>query len=344
MTNECLIAKLKSEILSGATVELSDKVLETHKPVFDNHHHTAWIFVKLSNNCHVRLTVLDSKNKINSKFILESNDDGYILLDKSKGTIIANILEIEEEAVHAPNQLFLGIYEYCKVGCVFCPLSQDVNNHIHYSLDDIYKDIDDNFEKYSSIGITTSIPLNLSPEDVADEMIFITSKIREKVGSKIPIGVSTKIPSVEHIRRMKNAGADEIRLNYEVANPKLAKILMPNKKQKDILEALRLSVDTFGINKVSSNIVIGLGESDDDVIKAVELLASIGVIPTLYPYDAIESSNTLTKTFVRPSAERLFNLAIAHKSILEKYSLIPQKLKTMCPACAASHIFPGRDL
>jgi len=344
MTEDYSIAKLKSEILAGATVELSKRVLEFHKPVYDNHHHTAWIFVKLSQNCHVRLTVIDSKSETHGKFTLDKSSDGYVLIDKTTGALIANIEEIEEEAVHAPKQLFLGIYEYCRVGCVFCPLTQSNTSHTHYSLDDIYKDIDDNYGKFSSIGITTSVPPNLSTEDVADEMIFITTKVREKVGTDIPIGVSTKIPTIEHMHRLKQAGADEIRLNYEVANPELAKILMPNKVQTDIFESLRLSVNVFGKNKVSSNILLGLGETDDDVIKTVKLLASIGVIATLYPYDIFESSNALTKTFTRPSSDRLLSLAIAHKLILEKYSLIPQELKTMCPVCTASHIFPGRDL
>ncbi len=194
------------------------------------------------------------------------------------------------------------------------------------------------------IGITTSVPPNLSAEDVADEMIFIVGKIREKVGPKIPLGVSTKIPTKEKLISLKKAGADEIRLNIEVANTALSKLLMPKKPVGEIIKSIEIACQLFGKGKVSSNIVIGLGESDSDIIFCIEELAKIGAIATLYPYDPIETNDDYINTLERPSSERLYALAVKHKEILEKYRLDTSGLNTMCPACGASHIFPGRDL
>ena len=341
MYTDLTTAKLKAEILAGDRVELSSAVLAKHKPVFDNHHHTAWIFVKLTDVSRVRLTAVETGR--NATFLLDEEDDTYILRYKDSHKLVAQILSIESEAVHAPEQLFLGIYEYCKIGCVFCPLSK-YTQRTHYSLDDIYKDIDDCEGKFSSIGITTSVPHNLSSEDVADEMIFLTRKIKEKVGESIPIGVSSKIPSKTKMIELKAAGASEIRLNYEVANPVLSEQLMPNKNQQEILRALELAVEVFGANYVSSNILIGIGESDDDILSCVEMLARKGIITTLYPYDSFETNSEIVRSFSRPTAERLLMLAIRHRDIFIKYGLKPQNLKTMCPACAASHLYPGRDL
>lgn len=62
----------------------------------------------------------------------------------------------------------------------------------------------------------------------------------------------------------------------------LAEKLMPNKAVNDIYQSLISACKVFGKGKVSSNIVLGLGESDQDVIVAIRRLAEIGVIATLY--------------------------------------------------------------
>jgi len=193
------IARIKAKLLSGGTVTLSKTISEKYPIFYDNHHHNAWIFLSLSPTSRVRLTVDNNA----PSFLLDVNSDNtlFIVDNKTKG-VIARDLIYEEAIVHAPEQLFLGLYEYCNAGCRFCPCSIS-KDRIHYSLDSIYEDIDNaNGKAYSSIGITTSIPPHLSADDVADEMIFIVKKIREKVGMDIPLGVSTKTPTKEKGERV----------------------------------------------------------------------------------------------------------------------------------------------
>ncbi len=332
---------LKARILAGRTVGFSNSAASMHlKGDVENHHRDEWIFIKLGNNSRVRLTVSTSPS-----FWIDTDQDGRLFLQdlKTKEHLIANVV-IEDVVIHAPRQLFLGLYEYCRVGCKFCPLGCAQNEHIHYSLDSIFEDIDKSKEKdYTSIGITTAVPYYLSSDDVADEMTFVVGKIREKVGQSMPIGISTRIPSNQKLEALKLAGATEARLNIEIPNASLSNKLMPNKPSGEIIESIRMACEIFGRGKVSSNIILGLGENDKDVLECVEILAEVGAIATLYPYDPLPSSY-YSGHFQRPSAERIYNLSVAHKNILEKHGLRPEALLTMCPACAASHIFPGKDL
>lgn len=336
-------AWLKARLLAGRTAVFDNTVPPKIRcKDAENHHHDEWIFVRLNEKSRVRL-VLDNSSP--SFTICYNENEGLTLINNSNGETLAKGIEIEEAVIHAPDQLFLGLYEYCKIGCKFCPLSVTNGNLIHYSLDSIYKDIDDSsYRSYSSIGITTSIPYNLSSNDVADEMIFVVGKIREKVGSGIPIGVSTRIPSESTMVKLKDAGASEIRLNIEVPNESLSKMLMPNKSIQEIYSSLSLACKIFGRGKVSSNIVLGLGESDENVIDAIRYLAKIGVVATLYPFDPFDCRDISKLGFSRPDAERIYRLAVAHKKILDENKLDTNKLLTMCPACAASHILPGKDL
>lgn len=337
-------AWLKARLLAGRTVALDDNVPSfiRDKNSTENHHHDEWIFIRLNEKSRVRLVVDD---KAPSFSICYAENKGLVLIDNHTGEQIIQGLVMEEAVIHAPDQLFLGLYEYCRIGCKFCPLNAVHGTMIHYSLDSIYKDIDDSADRqYSSIGITTSIPYNLSSGDVADEMLFVVRKVREKVGSNVPIGVSTRLPSKEIMELLKNAGASEIRLNIEVPNQELSRKLMPNKPLEEIYNSLELACKVFGRGKVSSNIVLGLGESDQDIISAIRCLAEIGVIATLYPFDPFDSDKIPKSLFDRPDAERIYRLAVAHKEILNEYQLDTATLLTMCPSCAASHIFPGKDL
>lgn len=344
MRYEFLNAWLKARILAGRTV-IFDKCIPDFirgKNNTENHHKDGRIFIRLNEKSRVRL-VIDDKEPAFS--ITYNQNEEMSLIDNQTGEVIIKRLEIEDAVIHAPEQLFMGLYEYCKIGCKFCPLNSAQEAMIHYSLDSLYQDIDDSAGKqYSSIGITTSIPYNLSADDVADEMIFVVRKIREKVGTHIPIGVSTKTPSEKIMRLLKNAGVGEIRLNIEIPNRAISQELMPNKSIDEIYDSLVLACKIFGRGKVSSNIVLGLGESDSDVLDAVRHLAEIGVIATLYPFDPFEYGGKVTSRFCRPNAERIYRLAVAHKRILDEYKLDTDDLETMCPACAASHIFPGKDL
>jgi biotin synthase-related radical SAM superfamily protein len=110
-----------------------------------------------------------------------------------------------------------------------------------------------------------------------------------------------------------------------------------------ILSSLRDAVNVFGKNRVSSNIIIGLGETDECVRKGVEYLAKMGVIPvlrpiTISPYRKGEISAT------RPSAERLLKLTKMTRDILKKYNLDVKESQTMCLPCTGCDLTPGRDI
>lgn len=337
------VAWLKARLLSGRTVKFDSTVpANLCGNNTENHHYDRWIFIRLNHQSRVRLVVQEN----NPTFSIYSDPNyGLCIEDTRTKEVLIEGVELEKAVVHAPEQLFLGLYEYCKIGCRFCPLHIENERRVHYSLDSIFEDIDASAGKpYSSIGITTSIPFHLTSEDVADEMAFVVQKIREKLGPVIPIGVSTRIPSERVLNRFKEAGADEIRLNIEVPSPDLAQQLMPNKPLEEIYASVEKACKVFGKGKVSSNIMLGIGENDQDVIAAIRRLAEMGAIATLYAFDPFDSNADYTSQFSRPSAERLYELALAHKDILDEFNLDPLSLKTMCPACSASHIYPGRDL
>lgn len=296
-----------------------------------------WVFIRLSKTSRVRMTLSESARLT----LVSSNENDYFIQNSQTHEHIIDHVTIERILAHAPEQLFFLLYKNCTNGCLFCPLTYGYNNS-HYSWDKIQSRITENsLYKIQSISFTTSCPMGKTTDELVEEIVDITTKTKKMLGIDIPLGASLKTPSKDHLLRLKDAGISEIRLNLETYNTGIAQYLMPNKDLNKILHSIEQAVIVFGKEKVSSNIIIGLGESDNDILNGVYRLAEIGALPTLYPYDSLSLSDY---NFQRPSAERIYNLGIEHKKILEKFNLDPLGSKTMCCACAASHLYPGKDI
>lgn len=332
------IALIKALLLSEATIRLDPNInkqelYSSTGNIGKNH----WIFIRLSATSRVRMSLSENANLT----LVKSDTNDYFIQDSQTHEILIKHVLVERILIHAPEQLFFLLHKNCTNCCLFCPLTYSYNKS-HYTWKEIQQRISQNLSYgIQSISFTTSSPPDKTQDELVDEIIDIAIKTRKLISEDIPLGASLKTPSENHLLRLKDAGITEIRLNLETYNPKLAQYLMPNKDLDKILHSIDQAVNIYGKEKVSSNIIIGLGESDDDILDGVSRLAEIGAISTLYPYDPIEGLNM---QFKRPSADRIYNLAMEHKKILEKHELNPLNAKTMCCACAASHLYPGKDI
>jgi biotin synthase-related radical SAM superfamily protein len=111
----------------------------------------------------------------------------------------------------------------------------------------------------------------------------------------------------------------------------------------DVLEALKEGVEIFGENKVCSNFIIGLGESDESAKRGIDKLVSMGVIPILRSAN-IHPLREGEVFIERPSAERLLMLNRYLKVKLDEQGLRADKFQTMCLPCAGCDINPHVDL
>lgn len=332
------IAYTKSFLLSEAFIQLHPDIDKQElNSSTGNIGKDSWLFIRISKTSRVRMALRESANLI----LVKSGANDYYIENLRTHTIIIEHVTVERVLAHAPEQLFFLLYKECSNKCKFCPLTYKPRNS-HYSWENILHRIcESNMYGIHSVSFTTSCPTGKTPDELTDELVSVTTKTRELLGEDIPLGASLKTPTKDQLLRLKAAGTTEIRLNLETYNINLAKYLMPNKDINEILHALELAVNIFGKEKVSSNIIVGLGEDDNDILDGVNILAEMGVLSTIYPYDSLELPD---ENFKRPSADRIYNLAIEHKKILERHHLEPLNAKTMCCACAASHLYPGKDI
>ncbi len=246
--------------------------------------------------------------------------------------------KLEPALSHCPEQAYLTISGRCVYDCKFCPVPK-LDGEIK-STESILMMVEEAKQTGNLRAISLTSGVAESPEDEVRKAVEIVKTLRERCD--LPIGVSV-YPTDTSSEELFAAGATEIKYNVETMDPRIFMLYCPGLSLAFVLEALAKAVKIFGRNKVASNFIIGLGESDNSVTSGVDLLTKMGVIPILRPI----SPHPLRAGEVqvqRPSAERLLKLSRYVRKALDEQDLRADEAKTMCLPCTGCDITPHRDV
>lgn len=245
---------------------------------------------------------------------------------------------LERPLCHCPHQAYITISERCIYNCLFCPVPR-LQGRVK-TIEEIVSMVDDAAQSGGLQSISLTSGVAESPENEVRYVVRIVRELRRMYD--IPIGVSV-YPTETSSADLFAAGACEIKYNVETMDPDIFARVCPGLSLPDILTALRGAVDIFGRNHVSSNFILGLGETDECVRNGVETLAGMGVIPNLRPI----SPHPLRQgeiAVLRPSAERLIRLAGVNREALERHGISVADSRTMCLPCTGCDLVPGIDI
>lgn len=266
--------------------------------------------------------------KEESRYVLYIKGEKAVI--EVEGTIIEGTLE--PAPLHCPRQAFIAVTESCIYDCCFCGIVKKTG--IRKSLAAIKSLIETNLKNIDAISLTSGVLT-----DPVEEEEYVTSIVDMVKEYNLPIGVSI-LPNDGTSERLSLHGVDEVKFNLETATDLLFEDVCPGLERDVIFRELEQSVDLFGKNRVYSNVIIGLGETDEEMKSITEKLAFSGIIPVLRP---LTPAGKIT-CYERPSAERLIRLARMQKAILEKAGLDGNEARTMCAACTACDLAPWRDI
>lgn len=248
---------------------------------------------------------------------------------------------IEPVLLHCPEQAYITISESCIFNCRFCPVPRLKGRT--KSLGEIVRMVDDAYrtKKMHAIAITSGI--EHSPEE---EVTRAVDAVNALTKYNLPIGVSV-YPTNDSSLRLKEAGAIEIKYNIETMDQKIFKRVCADMDFDFVLASLEDAVAIFGRNRVFSNFIIGLGESDRTVKKGVEILAELGVIPILRAlnlHPLRPDLKDICPDARRPDADRLLMLAEYEREVLDVHGLRADVAETMCLPCGGCDLVPHRDV
>jgi radical SAM protein (TIGR04043 family) len=124
------------------------------------------------------------------------------------------------------------------------------------------------------------------------------------------------------LREGKAAGATTALCNIEVFDENLREAVMPVKGKNTVADYIKVwqkCVDVFGQNEVYTMVIAGLGESDESILRGVELAASHGVVTSVVPHTPMR--NAVYEDMDPPTVEQMLHLYEKSLPIYEKYGL-----------------------
>jgi len=236
-----------------------------------------------------------------------------------------------EPGFHCPDQAYITVTASCIFHCRYCSVPKIGGRR--KSIEEIMAMVESVRHRIHAISVTSGVL-----ESIEKEEAYVLEVVKHLTFFNLPIGVSI-YPTEKTPDRLRELGVAEVKFNLEAATPELFAAMCPGLDYDRLWQVLDRSVELFGKNRVFSNVIIGLGETDAELASCIHQLTLHGVIPVLRP---LNPAAGLTGT-PRPTAERLKKAFTLHEQALADAGLDPRLALTMCTNCTGCDLVPGRD-
>jgi radical SAM protein (TIGR04043 family) len=155
----------------------------------------------------------------------------------------------------------------------------------------------------------------------------------------LPIQVQIEPPVQLHwIDRLRACGADAIGIHIESLDQGVRERWTPGKatvSTERYREAWRHAVDLFGRNRVSTYLLVGLGEEPEELIAGTQELIEMGVYPFVVPYRPLAGSLADRDGVPAPSPELLAHVTRRVAAQLVAAGMAGSDQVAGCAACGA---------
>ena len=239
---------------------------------------------------------------------------------------------VETVGLHCPRQAFVTVSESCVYECVYCPVPQCRGPR--KTIEEVVDLVGAVADSVDAIALTSGVAIS-----VEEEVEYVCRVVEALRRFDLPIGVSI-FPTPDTPARLHALGVTEVKFNLEAATPGLFAAFCPGLPYDMVWDALAASVPLFGRGHVFSNVIVGLGETDDELDACIDRLVGLGVVPVLRPLNPVAGC----RGRLRPDADRLARAARYLRSALDRAGLDPSAALSMCGACTGCDLAAWRDL
>jgi biotin synthase len=162
---------------------------------------------------------------------------------------------------------------------------------------------------------------------VFQETLATVKAIRSSVS--IPISVSCMPFSRREMEQLSEAGVERLGIPLDAATEELFDRIKGSSasgpyRWRDHLRALTEAVEVFGRDRVSTHLMVGLGEKDFDLLKTVQTMRNGGVYPALFSFTPVPGSRL--QGAPQPDIHRYRRIQLARGLIMEGVSTVEAML------------------
>ena len=211
----------------------------------------------------------------------------------------AILLGLMEGIIDAkPTTIYLLTYieGRCTANCGFCPQAResrgraDMLSRVIWPPFRVANVIPRIAEAYKDGEIKRTCIQALNYPGVVDDIMFLVGEIRGI--SKVPISVSCQPLSREDMVNLMKAGVNRVSIALDCSTKELFERIKGSEaggpyKWESHLKALKEAVEVFGRGSVTTHLIIGLGESEEEAIRMIQSCMDMGVYPALFAFTPI---------------------------------------------------------
>lgn len=137
-------------------------------------------------------------------------------------------------------------------------------------------------------------------------------------------------------QKLKDSGVDSLGMHLEAWNTMVRQKIMPGKAEVDrdfYLKAFKAAVEVFGKAQVSTYLLAGLGDSEDDLMEAAETLIPLGVYPFIVPF--VPVTGTQLENHPAPDSDFMRRILSPVGNMLSDAGMTSETVKAGCAKCGA---------
>lgn len=247
-------------------------------------------------------------------------DNGPEKVRVSEGSAI--VLGLIKGVISAePTTIYLLTYinGRCSANCAFCPQARtsltrtDFLSRVSwpvFNLEDVIKGVRAAFDKGKIKRVCIQA---LNYEGVQNDIIYLASRIH--FASSVPISVSCQPLRREDMIRLVEVGVERISIALDAVTEKIfsrvkGELAGGPYKWGLHFSALKDAIKVFGRGKVTTHLIAGLGENDEEFISMIQRCIDMGVFPAIFAFTPIPGTEMANHP--KPSIEYYRRIQVAH--------------------------------
>ena len=182
-----------------------------------------------------------------------------------------------------------------------------------------------------------------TPDRGARVLADCAQAIRDEVD--LPLQAQCEPPAdFAWFERLHQAGVDSLGLHLEAVTERVRARIMPGKAEVPIgvyMEAFEAAVDTFGWGQVTTYILAGLGDTEEEILAMCRRLIGLGVYPFVVPFVPIKG--TPLERHPAPSPVLMESVLSELSRLLDLAGLSSSRIKAGCGRCGACSTLASRE-
>ncbi|MEM3725734.1 MAG: radical SAM protein [Candidatus Bathyarchaeia archaeon] len=224
-----------------------------------------------------------------------------------------------------PTTAYLMTYKRgkCTANCSFCPQARksqgraDMLSRISWPIFPTEKVLKGLALTVAEDTIKRVCVQALNYPNVFSHLLAIVKAAKKHVN--IPISISCQPLNVENLRRLAEAGVERVGIPIDAATETLfnkikgAEVGGPYRWENQF-KLLREAVNIFGKGKVSTHLIVGLGETEEEMVETIQECVDMGVLPALFAFTPI--SGTLLEKRAQPQLQSYRRIQVARYLIV----------------------------